>query len=111
MIKELFVELSKMRREKGWSTYDLADKAKIHQTQVVRLELGDTASIKRVDDFLEKISTALGVSLEDMTGGKKCIEHLPPELQTFVIDPANEKAIRRAYLESELRKIDEEPKA
>lgn len=108
MIKELFITLGEIRKRQGMSTYDIAKKADMNQSIMPALDKGDTVSIKRLDEFLKNLSSALDVSLDDLVGVNKSIAHLPPDLQSFVSNPANERAIKKAWMETELRKMKEE---
>lgn len=53
-----------MRRERGWSQHDLAHEAKMRQALVSAIEVAETANPTL--DSLDKLATALGVSVPDL---------------------------------------------
>jgi transcriptional regulator with XRE-family HTH domain len=55
--------IRRLRKEKAWSQHDLANEAGVRQALVSALELGDANPTL---ESLDKIATALGVSLADL---------------------------------------------
>lgn len=59
-------KIRELRRHKGWSQEDFADKAGLHRTYIGSVERGDqNVSI----DNIEKIAKTLGCSLEQLFKG------------------------------------------
>ena len=108
MIKELFIQLGELRKSRGWSQYDIAEKTGIHQSQIGALESGKTASINRIDEFLSAYSKALGMPIIDVIGLHAPISHLSKDIQDFIKDPANADKLKRLWLEEELKRLNQE---
>ena len=108
MIKELFIQLGELRKARGWSQYDIAEKTGIHQSQIGALESGKTASINRIDEFLSAYSKALGMPIIDVIGLHAPISHLSKDIQDFIKDPANADKLKRLWLEEELKRLNQE---
>jgi cytoskeletal protein RodZ len=85
----------------------MADKTKIHQSQIGALESGDVVSIKRLDSYILQYAKALGVPVEEIFGTRQCINHLNKELQDFVVNPENADILKRAWMEWELHRLNQ----
>lgn len=109
-IKAIFTRMGELRKSRGWSQYDIADKTGIHQSQIGGLEKGEPASIISVERFITKYANALGVTVDEMMGIRRCkgcINHLSKDLQDFVSNPDNEAIIKKIWLENELSKVNQ----
>ena len=58
--------LKTLREEKGLTQVDLANKAKVERTYIVKLESGDKKNPSL--DILKKLAKALGVPVTDLLG-------------------------------------------
>ena len=64
--KRLGRVLKTLREEKGLTQVDLANKAKVGRTYIVKLETGDKKNPSL--DILKKLAKALGVPVTDLLG-------------------------------------------
>lgn len=59
-------QIRNLRREKGWSQEELADKVGLHRTYIGSIERGEqNTSI----DNIAKLAKSLGVKIEDLVEG------------------------------------------
>ena len=108
VLKELFIKFGELRKARGWSQYDIAEKTRIHQSQIGALEAGKTASVTRIDDFIAAYSKAFGISVPDLIGLNAPISHLSKDIQDFIKNPANADKLKRLWLEEELKRLNQE---
>jgi HTH-type transcriptional regulator, competence development regulator len=64
--KRLSRVLKTLREEKGLTQVDLANKAKVERTYIVKLESGDKKNPSL--DILKKLAKALGVPVTELLG-------------------------------------------
>jgi transcriptional regulator with XRE-family HTH domain len=107
-ICEIFNHMGAMRYSRGWSQHDMAAKTGISQSQIGPLEKGHTESITRLDSYIQAYAKAFGVSNEIVIGTNKNINHLNDDVQKFILNPANAGALKKLWMEHEIKRMQEE---
>jgi len=106
MIREIFNKFKQLRIHRGWSTHELAEKTGMHQPTISRLENDQVTSVERLDDYISRMITVFDIKPEDIFPDG--LDHLPPEIKTFVKGSENLPWIKKAYHEKELAALTRE---
>ncbi len=106
MIKEIFEKVKVLREGRGMSTHELAEKSGMHQPTISRLDTGQIIAVDRLDDYITKMASALGINPADLISDG--LEHLDLELRAFVKNPENLLWIKKAYHEKKLAEVTKE---